>query len=123
MLEDITVSVALVSRQRQVERERGDGWVQTGETKIVELDLQGVNLTNADGSGKTVPVVEFDVCIDVADMDIVDANGNSVGAEGRPTRGWERHTLVNHDWENDPANGWRVSTSETLEKQPCEASD
>lgn len=123
MLDDVAVSVALVSRQRQVERERGDGWHQTGETKIAELDLKSVNLDNTDGEGTTVPLVQFEICIDVRDVDIVDANGNSVVADERPSRGWERHTLANHDWETDPVRGWRVSTSETLERQPCESAD
>lgn len=123
ILDDVAVSVALVSRQRQVERERGDGWHQSGETRIVELENKGVNLDNTDGGGTTVPVVQFDVCIDVGDVDIVDANGSSVVADERPTRGWERHTVANYDWESDPAGGWRVSTSQTLEQQPCDSAN
>ncbi len=123
ILDDVAVSVALVSRQRQFERERADGWHQTGETRVVELEAKSVNLENTDSAGKTVPVVQFDVCIDVGDVDIVDADGSSVVADERPTRGWERHTVANHEWEDDPAGGWRVSTSQTLEQQPCDSAD
>ncbi|QAY63523.1 hypothetical protein ET495_09995 [Xylanimonas allomyrinae] len=120
-LDDVATSIALSSRQRQLERERGDGWHQTGETKIVTLDVKGVDLTNTDADGAVAPVVQFDVCIDVSGVDVLDANGSSVAAAGRPTTGWERQTVVNHDWADDPVGGWRVSTSETLGQQPCEA--
>lgn len=120
-LDAVASSIALSSRQRQLERERGEGWHQTGQTKIVTIDLQGVELNNTDADGTVAPLVQFDVCIDVTGVDVLDANGNSVAAVGRPATGWERQTVINHDWENDPVGGWRVSTSETLGQQPCEA--
>lgn len=120
-LDAVASSIALSSRQRQIERERGDGWHQTGLTKVVMIDLQGVDLSNTDADGTVAPLAQFDVCIDVSDVDVLDANGSSVAAAGRPATGWERQTVINHDWEDDPVGGWRVSTSETLGQQPCEA--
>ena len=120
-LDAVASSIALSSLQRMVERERGDGWHQTGRTKIVTIDLQGVELNNTDADGAVAPLVLLDVCIDVSGVDVLDANGSSVAAAGHPTTGWERQTVINHDRENDPVGGWRVSTSETLGRQPCEA--
>jgi hypothetical protein len=120
-LDAVASSIALSARQRQIERERGDGWHQTGQTKIVTIDLQGVELNNTDADGAVAPLVLFDVCIDVSGVDVLDANGSSVAAAGHPVTGWERQTVINYDWENDPVGGWRVSTGETLERQPCEA--
>ena len=120
-LDAVANSIALSSRQRQLERERGEGWHQTGQTKIVVVDLQGVELNNMDADGSVAPLVQFDVCIDVSGVDVLDANGSSVAAAGRPATGWERQIVINYDWENDPVGGWRVSTSETLGQQSCEA--
>lgn len=120
-LDAVASSIALSSRQRQIERERADGWHQTGQTKVVLIDLQGVDLSNTNADGIVAPLAQFDVCIDISGVDVLDANGSSVAAAGRPATGWERQTVINHDWENDPAGGWRVSTSETLGQQPCEA--
>ncbi|MCL1870581.1 MAG: hypothetical protein FWF90_09255 [Promicromonosporaceae bacterium] len=119
-LDGVATSIALSSRQRQLERERGQGWHQTGKTVVVTVDLKGVDLSNTDPSGTAAPLVQLDVCIDISGVDVVDKNGSSVAASGHPTTGWERQTVINHDWAKNPVGGWRVSTSETLGQQPCE---
>lgn len=120
-LDAVSVSIATASSRRLIEKERSGGWHQTGRTSLVLVDLKGVDLANTDADGEPAPLVQLDVCIDVADVDLLDATGASVTAPGRPTRGWERHTVINHDWSTDPSGGWRVSTIETLDQPPCDA--
>lgn len=119
-LESVATSVALASRQAQFERERSEGWRQTGSTQVAEVIVQSVNLDNSAGR---VPSVEVDVCWDVTNVDVVDETGTSVVSPGRPDRGWSRHTAVNHSWDQDPERGWRVSSSQTIEQAPCETAD
>lgn len=120
-LEDFATSIELASQQRLIQSERDGGEHQTGTTRIAELEVKGVvNLDNSDPSAGRVPVVEIEVCADVSDVDFVDASGNSIVDSRRPDTAWVRHHVANYDWESDPTNGWRVSSSETLERQPCE---
>lgn len=119
-LEDFTISTELASQQRLIQGERDRGEHQTGSTRIVELDVTDVNLDNSDPSAGRVPVVEIELCVDVSGVDFIDASGNSVVVPGRPDAGWVRHQVANYAWDTDPANGWRISSSETIERQPCD---
>ena len=67
---------------------------QTGETKVVELKVQSVNLDNSDPKAGKVPTVQIDVCFDVSDVDVVDADGKSVVSPDRPDTGWIRFSVV-----------------------------
>ncbi len=122
-LDKVAISEELSVRQRQFERERRDGWTQTGETKIVELKVQSVNLDNSDPTKGLVPAVQVDVCVDVTDVEILDASGSSVVTATRPDTNWTRHTVSNYSWDTDPEGAWRVSTSVDLDQPPCEPAD
>lgn len=115
-LEQYATSVELNSQQRLYESERSDGLHQTGDTRIAELVVQGINL-NANP-----PAAEVDICFDVSAVDILDASGASIVTPDRPEVGWIRHTVVNHQGEPDPPGGWRVSSSQDLEQPPCDPS-
>lgn len=120
-LEDVAISKDLDVRRNQFTRWQRDGWVQSGSTKIAELEVTSVNLDNSDPSTGRVPAVQIDVCFDVSDVDVVDRSGASVVTAERPETGWIRHTVSNYSWDTDPLDGWRVSTSVDLEEAPCAA--
>ena len=52
--------------------------------------MQSVNLDNSDPKAGKVPTVQIDVCYDVSDVDVLDANGKSVVSPDRPDTGWIR---------------------------------
>ena len=106
---------------RQFERNRRDGYVQTGTTRLAKIEVPSVNLDNSDPATGRVPAVQVDVCFDVTGVDVLDASGASVVTAERPGTGWIRHTVSNYSWDTDPTGGWRVSTSVDLERAPCEA--
>ena len=118
----VATSVELDAQQRLFKRERSQGVVQTGHTRIAELVVQSVNLDNSDPRAGRVPTVQVDVCYDVSGVDMVDADGNSIVSADRPDRGWVRHSVSNYEWDTDRAGSWRVASSETLEQSPCAAS-
>ncbi|WP_454859659.1 hypothetical protein [Promicromonospora soli] len=120
-LKDVATSTTLGGYTRLYEQERRDGEHQTGSTAIVQLEAQTVSLDNSDPEAGKVPTVVVDVCIDIRDIDILDSSGESVADPGRPETGWERHHVANYSWEKNPDGGWRVASSETLEKKPCSA--
>jgi hypothetical protein len=94
LLRTVAISVELDAQQRLFKRERSQGLVQTGQTRIDELVVQSVDLDNSDPKAGRVPTVQVDVCYDVSDVDVVDADGNSVVPTDRPDRGWVRSNYL-----------------------------
>jgi len=121
-LRTVAISLDLASQERFIRAERRDGLRQVGETEIADLTVQSVDLNNSDPKAGRVPTVVVDVCYDVTDADIVDADGESVVPSHRPDRGWVRHTVANYEWDSDPARAWRVASSQTIEREPCAGS-
>lgn len=108
----------LAAWRTELEKNRGEDWTQTGATRIVEVTTQGVDVP----SDAAAATVVLDTCYDVSKVDVVDADGVSVIGADRPDRGWSRLTLTNTSFADDPDGGWRVTTGETLEKEPCAGS-
>lgn len=122
-LKDVAISKDLSVWQRQIERDRRDGHVQTGETQVAQVEVQSVNLDNSEPSAGHVPTVQIDVCYDVSAVDIRGEEGDSIVSPERPDTGWVRHTVSNYSWDTEPRTGWRVSTSVDLEQAPCDTTD
>lgn len=118
-LDAVAVSTQLSAQQKLLDSQRGDGLRQTGDSQVVETKVQSVSLENSDPAAGRVPSVTIDVCWDVSDVDVLDANGKSVVTSERPDRGWTRLTVANYNWAADPVGGWRVAGGEDLEKSPC----
>lgn len=121
MLKTIAISTELTAQQTLFKRERDQGLRQTGETKVVELHVESVNLDNSDPRAGKVPTVQIDVCFDVSDVDVLDADGRSVVSPDRPDTGWIRYSVANYQWDTDPDGAWRVASSQDLERTPCDA--
>lgn len=121
-LKSVATSTELTAQQTLFDQERERGLRQTGDTRIGALTVQAVSLDNSDPDAGKVPIVQIDVCWDVSDVDILDADGTSVVSPDRPDTGWIRYTVANYDWATDPDGGWRVATSQDLPKTPCAAS-
>jgi len=122
LLGNVAISTELAAQQNLFKRERKQGLHQVGETKIAELDVQSVNLDNSDAKAGKVPTVQIDLCFDVSDVDVVDANGKSVISPDRPDTGWIQFLVSNYQWDTDPDGGWRVASSQDIERAPCKAS-
>src|SRR5680860_311487 len=114
MLKTVAISTELTAQQTLFKRERDQGLHQTGETKVVELHVESVNLDNSDPRAGKVPTVQIDVCFDVSDVDVLDAEGKSVVTPNRPDSGWIRYSVANHQWDTDPDGAWRVASSQDL---------
>lgn len=118
----VATSTQLSAQKHLVNGERSRGLQQTGLTRIRKLTVQSVNLDNSDSAAGRVPAVSIDVCWDVSEADLVDANGKSVVSHTRVERGWTRYTVANYHWKTNPSGGWRIASSQNLEQTPCAAS-
>ena len=94
---------------------------QVGDTRVVDIVIQSVNLDNSDPTAGRVPTVQMDVCWDVSDVDVVNSQGKSIVSPDRADRGWTRFTVANHRWKAQPEDGWRISNGQDLKKAPCSA--
>jgi hypothetical protein len=120
-LKTVAISTELTTQQTLFKRERQQGLHQTGETKVVKVQVESVNLDNSDPKAGKVPTVQIDVCFDVSDVDVLDKDGKSVVSPDRPDTGWIRYSVANYQWESDPDGAWRVASSQDIERTPCDA--
>lgn len=114
-LDTVASSTQLTAQQNLLKSQRDDGLHQVGDTQIIELKVESVSLDSP-------ATALIDVCWDVSDVDIVDAEGDSAVASERKEVGWTRYTVTNDKWDAAPEDGWRVSGGADLEKEPCVAS-
>lgn len=121
-LSTVATSSQFAAQKKLVRNERSKGLHQIGATRIAKLTVQSVNLDNSDPEAGRVPTVAVDVCWDVGDADLVNEAGTSVVNTSRPPTGWTRYSVANYHWSKDPEGGWRIASSESLEKTPCPAS-
>jgi hypothetical protein len=121
LLDDVAISTELAAQKNLFTKERKQGLHQTGETKIVKLDVQSVNLDNSDPKAGKVPTVQIDLCFDVSGVDVIDKDGKSVISPDRPDTGWIQFLVSNYQWDTDPDGSWRVASSQDIERTPCEA--
>jgi hypothetical protein len=122
LLEDVATSTELAAQQNLFKKERKQGLHQVGTTRVAVLEVQSVNLDNSDPKAGKVPTVQIDLCFDVSQVDVVNANGKSVISPDRPDTGWIQFLVSNYQWDTDPDGGWRVASSQDIERTPCEAS-
>jgi hypothetical protein len=122
LLEDVATSTELAAQQNLFKKERKQGLHQVGTTRVAVLEVQSVNLDNSDPKAGKVPTVQIDLCFDVSQVDVVNANGKSVISPDRPDTGWIQFLVSNYQWDTDPDGGWRVASSQDIERKPCEAS-
>ena len=122
LLDKVAISTELAAQKNLFTTERKQGLHQTGATKIVELEVQSVNLDNSDPKAGKVPTVQIDLCFDVSGVDVVDKDGKSVITPDRPDTGWIQFLVSNYQWGTDPDGSWRVASSQDIERTPCEAS-
>lgn len=118
----VAISGELSAQRLLVKKEREAGHRQVGDTTVAQFEVQSVNLDNSDPTSGKVPTVQIDVCADVSNVDFIDSGGDSIISSDRPDSGWIRFLVSNYEWDADPDGGWRVASSQDLEREPCDVS-
>lgn len=107
--ETVATGFVLGELQAFAQEQRDLGYRQTGEARVTEVTVQSSDLTAA------IPVMTLAVCVDVSDVDVVDAAGNSykdaLYNPGRP---------VKHIYGAEFLEGtWKLSTHDIPDLQDC----
>jgi hypothetical protein len=118
-LKDITVGSQRTAERVLLESQRRLHERQTGDTRLVVIKLQSIDLDNSKPSAGKVPTALVDVCWDVSNVDVVDRTGSSIVSPNRPDKGWTRYTLANYHYKTDRQGGWRVASGQDLKQAPC----
>ena len=114
-LDAVASSSQLTAQKGLLENQRVDGLRQLGDTRVIEVSVESVNLDDP-------ATAVVDVCWDVSAVDIIDESDKSVVSPERKDLGWTRFTVTNTTWASAPTDGWRVSGGSDLEKAPCAGS-
>lgn len=113
----VAIGTALADRENVFSALVTQGLHQIGSTKVESITDPRVNLeNNLDLTPPQVPIVEFNVCYDVSELNVVDAEGKSITPADRKPRGVFRVGVANYEYPEGP---WLVAFTELLEEETC----
>lgn len=105
---DVATGPELDEMRQLVQQRRIDGRRQTGQAVVASLEVKALNLAPP-------ATAKAQVCLDVADVDVLDADGASVVLPGRQSR-----SVIDLDLVEQDATGWVVERTAS-EGVPCDA--
>lgn len=109
-LKSVAVSSQLtILTNNQYGQWRKNGWRQTGDDRIVTMEVESVSLENSAPKKGKVPVVTVRVCDDVSKVGVVDRSGKSVVNQDRQSQYTNDYGVANYHWNADRRGGWRVA--------------
>lgn len=115
--EKVAIGSALVDLQNLLASVQAQGFHQIGETQVVSIDSPTVDLTeDLDATPPVVPIVEADVCYDVSELNIVDAEGKSTTPADRAPRGLAHVGVTNYEYPDGP---WLVAFVDYKDGESC----
>jgi hypothetical protein len=99
---------------------RSQGYRQIGRAQLVTATADGVDLESDPVAtpSPTLPTVVITACVDVSQVQAVDASGDPVVPASRPRYLVSRLTVVNPRYPE--ASSWRVSEADNRQAQSCE---
>ena len=120
-LRSVAIGGQLTAQEVFTRNQRKAGNQQVGDTRVVEVVVQQLDLGGSTSEDERSPTAQLDVCWDVAAVDVLNSHGQSIVTPQRPERGWTRYTLTSSREKALSEAGWRVSNGVDLEKSPCSA--
>ena len=115
----VAVAPEATNEAAAIQSFRGQGYTQTGSSTVESTSVGAVDLTNDPAAATPVlPSVALTVCVDVSQVDAVDAGGISVVAPDRPGYLIAELTVVNVDYPN--ADSWRVREAPNRQASACD---
>lgn len=114
-LRDVTANEAFDLQLRTALQTKARGLTQIGNVRVLDVTPFSIDLSSdATAQPPKYPTIVMDTCIDVSEVNVVDAEGKSVVASTRPPQSAARVDVVQFDF------GWRVNKIQSA-GQPCEA--
>ncbi|UOY03236.1 hypothetical protein [Blastococcus sp. PRF04-17] len=99
---------------------RSQRYRQTGRSQLVTTSAVSVDLSNSPAASPSpvFPTVVVTACVDVSQVDAVDATGQSIVPPDRPRYLIQQLTVVNPDYPE--TSSWRVSEAPNRQAESCD---
>ena len=116
----VAVAPEATAQATAIGKFRSQGYRQTGRSQLVTASAASVDLSNSPAASPSpvFPTVVVTACVDVGQVDAVDATGTSVVPPGRPRYLIQQLTVVNPNYPD--TSSWRVSQAPNRQAQSCD---
>jgi hypothetical protein len=117
---DVAVAPEATAEATAIGAFRSQGYRQVGRSELVTASASSVDLTDdpAASPAPSLPRVVVIACVDVSQVQAIDASGASVVAPDRARYLIQRLTVVNTNYPE--ASSWRVSAAPNTQAQSCD---
>lgn len=116
----VAVAPEATAQATAIGKFRSQGYRQTGRSQLVTASAVSVDLSNSPAASPSLvlPTVVVTACVDVGEVDAVDASGTSVVPPGRLRYLIQQLTVVNPNYPD--TSSWRVSEAPNRQAQSCD---
>ena len=117
----VAVAPEATAQATAIGKFRSLGYRQTGRSQLVTASAVSVDLSSSPAASPSpvFPTVVVTACVDVGQVDAVDASGTSVVPSGRPRYLIHQLTVVNPNYPD--TSSWQVSEAPNRQAQSCDA--
>ncbi|CCG02716.1 conserved protein of unknown function; putative acyltransferase domain [Blastococcus saxobsidens DD2] len=117
---EVAVAPEATAQATGIGKFRSQGYRQTGRSQLVTASAVSVDLSNdpAASPSPVFPTVVVSACVDVSQVDAVDATGQSIVPPDRPRYLVQQLTVVNPDYPD--TSSWRVSEAPNRQAESCD---
>ncbi|WP_324276933.1 hypothetical protein [Blastococcus brunescens] len=116
----VAVAPEATAQATAIGKFRSQGYRQTGRSQLVTASAASVDLSNSPAASPSpvFPTVVVTACVDVSQVDAVDATGQSIVPPDRPRYLVQQLTVVNPNYPD--TSSWRVREAPNRQAQSCD---
>ena len=116
----VAVAPEATAQATAIGKFRSQGYRQTGRSQLVTASAASTDLSNSPAASPSpvLPTVVVTACVDVGEVDAIDASGSSIVPSGRPRYLIQQLTVVNPNYPD--TSSWRVSEAPNRQAQSCD---
>ncbi|TQN43753.1 hypothetical protein FHU33_3217 [Blastococcus colisei] len=116
----VAVAPEATAQATAIGKFRSQGYRQTGRSQLVTASAASTDLSNSPAASPlpVFPTVVVTACVDVGEVDAIDASGTSIVPSGRPRYLIQQVTVVNPNYPD--TSSWRVSEAPNRQAQSCD---
>ena len=119
-IHQVAVAPEATAQATAIGKFRSQGYRQTGRSQLVTASAASTDLSNSPAASPSpvLPTVVVTTCVDVGEVDAIDASGSSIVPPGRPRYLIQQLTVVNPNYPD--TSSWRVSEAPNRQAQSCD---
>ena len=117
---EVAVAPEATAQATAIGKFRSQGYRQTGRSQLVTASAASTDLSNSPAASPApvLPTVVVTACVDVGEVDAIDASGTSIVPPGRPRYLIQQLTAVNTNYPE--TSSWRISDAPNRQAQSCD---